>query len=887
MISFWNYDDNDEDDFLVADDELKVVFKQEETKKEIIKVEEEIIPQEDESYQVKSQLIEEPISGLAPVTVSKEMQNSFLEYAMSVIVSRAIPDARDGLKPVHRRILYGMFDLGLHHSSAFKKSARIVGDVLGKYHPHGDASVYEAMVRMAQEFSMRYPLVDGHGNFGSIDGDPAAAMRYTEARLSKLSAEMLNGIRKNTVNFIPNYDASEVEPEVLPSRFPNLLVTGGQGIAVGMATTIAPHNLAETISATIAYARNPQISLAELMEHIKGPDFPTGGIILGTKGIIDAFETGKGSISIRSKTEIEYLSNGKTRIIVSEIPYSVQKTTIIEKIALLVKEKVIEGISDLRDETNRKGIRIVIEVKKNFVPEVVLNKLFKTTNLQLNFNVNMVALVNGEPKLLSLKDALRVYLDHQKEIVIRRLKFDLEKSEARLHILEGLKIAVSNIDEVIRIIRASKTDSEAQEKLGQKFSLSEIQTKAIVEMRLGRLTGLAIEKMEQEIQELLITISNIKEILNSEQKLIDLIVEELEEIKEKYGDKRLTQIDSYAIANISDEDLIPERNIAIIQSVKGYVKRINLSEYKVQNRGGVGTSTAKTYEDDDLASIITTTTHTDLLIFTSFAKVYRIRAHQIPESSKQSKGIPFINLIQIEKDEEVVSILPAQNYDDGKFLVTLTQNGLIKKTKIEHFQRINTNGKIAMVILENDKLVRAMILNNDEEIIVGSSEGKIVRFDLSEVRDTGRKSAGVRAIKLAPKHKAISLSASSEGKYVFSLGSLGFGKKTPIEDYRKTKRAAKGVITIKVDKAGKLVHSGFVEGSEDIIILNSKGIAIRTSLEQVSDTSRSTKGVKIIQLKKDEKIKSLTLINVNKIDEEISKTQEIEFNMNLDSNSSE
>ena len=649
---------NDDEDSKYYDhtEELKVVFSDEsEVKKIVIDDEEEIIPQNNEEYQVKSQLIEEETEFLAPINVSQEMRKSFLEYAMSVIVSRALPDARDGLKPVHRRILYSMSELGVTSSDPFKKSARIVGDVLGKYHPHGDSAIYESMVRMAQDFSLRYPLIDGHGNFGSIDGDEAAAMRYTEARMSKIANEMIDGLKKNTVDFIPNYDGSEQEPTVLPARFPNLLVSGSVGIAVGMATNIPPHNLGEVIDGVIALARNPEITIEELMQYVKGPDFPTGATILGRKGIIDAYTTGKGSIITRSKTHIELLKNGKSRIIVTEIPYEVKKPAMIEKIATLIKDKKIDGIVDLRDETSRKGIRVVIELRKNVVPEVMLNQLFKLTNLQINYSANMIALVNNEPKLLNLKSALQVYLNHQIDVVTRRVQFDLEKAKARAHILEGLKIAVNNIDEIIKIIRNSKTDAEAQATMMEVFSLSDKQAKAITEMRLGRLTGLAIEKMNEELNELNEMIRNFEEILANHAKLIQLIIDELTVIKDKYSDERRTEIDINNFGDISDEDLIPEKNILITMSAKGYVKRIPLIEYRVQKRGGVGSSTQTTYSDDDVAKILSTTTHTDLLIFTSFGKVYRLRAHQIPEMSKQAKGIPFLNLIQIEKDERVIS----------------------------------------------------------------------------------------------------------------------------------------------------------------------------------------------------------------------------------------
>ncbi|MGL5205318.1 MAG: DNA gyrase subunit A [Metamycoplasmataceae bacterium] len=879
-------EENDDDDqYIVEDDDLKVVFLDNKDIKKIeVDEEEQEAPQDKEEYQVKSQLISDETSSLAPIYVSSEMKNSFLEYAMSVIVSRALPDARDGLKPVHRRILFSMSELGLTSGSQYKKSARIVGDVLGKYHPHGDSAIYESMVRMAQEFSLRYPLIDGHGNFGSIDGDSAAAMRYTEARMSKIAFEMIDGIKKDTVDFMPNYDGSEMEPIVLPSRFPNLLVSGSVGIAVGMATTIPPHNLGEVIDGVIALAKNPDITIEELMEYVKGPDFPTGATILGRRGIIDAYTTGRGSVTTRSKTHIEVLKNGRSRIVVTEIPFDVKKPAMIEKIALLVKEKKIDGITDLRDETSRKGIRVVIDLKRNVVPEVLLNQLFKMTNLQTNYSVNMIALVKGEPKILNLKYALEVYLEHQIEVITRRTKFELDKAEARAHILEGLRIAIENIDSIIAIIRKSKTDLEAQTALMNTYKLSDKQAKAITEMRLGRLTGLAIEKMIEELSSLIEQIKYYNEILNSKEKTIDLIITELEEIKNKYADARRTEIDVNNIGDIQDEDLIPEKNILITMSARGYVKRIPLIEYKVQRRGGVGTTTQTTYSDDDVSKIISTTTHTDLLIFTSYGRVYRLRAHQIPELSKQAKGLPFQNIIQIQKDEKIVSMLTTNSYNDNEFLVTITENGIIKKTPIAQYARINKNGKIALKMREDDKLVKAMKVDEDSEIIIGSNNGKVVRFQVDQVRAMSRTATGVIGMKFDDaKSKVIGASNTTEGIIVLSMGASGFAKKTPLADYRQTKRGAKGVKSINIDKSGALVYVGLVKGNEDVIIITNKGIAIRTTLEQVNETSRATKGVKIIQVKDASKINSVAIIDVEEIEkeveQEISKTQELALNI--------
>lgn len=907
MINFDEKDDKEKKDFIedqdddkkyvVEDDELKTVFRDEDekgVKKIQIEEEEEIVPQNKEEYQVKSQLIEEESSSLAPVYVSNEMRKSFLEYAMSVIVSRALPDARDGLKPVHRRILYSMSELNLTSSASFKKSARIVGDVLGKYHPHGDSSIYGALVRMAQDFSLRYPLIEGHGNFGSIDGDEAAAMRYTEARMSKIAAEMIEGIKKDTIDFMPNYDGSEKEPVVLPARFPNLLISGSVGIAVGMATTIPPHNLGEILDGVIALAKNPEISIEELMDFVHGPDFPTGATILGRRGIIDAYTTGRGSIKIRSKSHIEVLKNGKSRIVVTEIPYEVKKPALIEKIAMLVKEKKIDGISDLRDETSRKGIRLVIECKKNVVPEVLLNQLYKMTTLQTNYSVNTIALVHGEPKLLTLKDALKVYLDHQIEVVTRRTQFDLNKAEARAHILEGLKIAITNIDKIIALIKKSKTDIEAQEVMMKEFSLSDKQAKAITEMRLGRLTGLAIEKMNEEIENLKIEISGYKELLASHEKLINLIIEELSLIKSKYADKRRTEIDINNIGDISDEDLIPEKNILITMSSKGYVKRIPLIEYRVQKRGGVGVQTQTTYSDDDVAKIISTTTHTDVLIFTSYAKVFRLRAHQIPEMSRQAKGIPFINLINIEKDEKIISLLTTNEYPEDKSLVTVTKNGIIKRTRLSEYQRINRNGKIALRMKESDLLIKAMIVSENNDIIIGASNGKVVRFKIELIRYLSRTATGVVGMKVdvAAKERVIGASNTDEGNSVLSIGASGFAKKTPLDEYRETNRGAKGVKSINTDKAGKLIYVGLVKGEEDIMLVTNKGVAIRTNLEQVNTTSRATKGVKIINIKDNSKINSVAIIDMQEIEqeveEEIRRTQELDLSKaNTDSSNDE
>ncbi|BAP39449.1 DNA gyrase subunit A [Metamycoplasma canadense] len=859
------------DEYYVPDEEIRKVFADENNEKEI-EEDEEIMPQDKEGYIVQSQILDNEENGLKPADLATVMKSSFLEYAMSVIVARALPDARDGLKPVHRRILYGMSELGMFYNVQHKKSARIVGDVLGKYHPHGDSSVYEAMVRMAQDFSLRYPLIDGHGNFGSIDGDAAAAMRYTEARMSKIAGAMVDGIKKNTVDFIDNYDGTEKEPVVLPSRFPNLLISGSYGIAVGMATSIPPHNLGEVIDGVCALAKNPNITIAELMDYIQAPDFPTGGIIFEKDGLIKAYETGVGRVTIRSKATIQELNNGKSKIIITEIPYGKNKSNLIESVGHLIKDKKIEGILDFRDESNRDGIRIVFEIKKNFVPEVILNKLFKLTEFQTRFSFNMVALVNNEPKKLNLKSALEVYLDHQINVVTRRLQFDLEKDLSRAHILEGLKICVENIDNVILIIKNSSTDSEAQRKLSQEYNLSEMQTKAIVDMRLGRLTGLAIEKMNEELFLVHQRIDENNKILASRDLLINLIISELQEIKMLYGDKRKSEINWEEVSDIDNEDLIPKKDIVITVTTKGYLKRLNLEDYKEQARGGVGVSTAKIYQDDDIQDILVANTHTDLLIFTTNARVYRVRGHEIPIGTKQSKGTPIINIIgSLASDEKVIKILSVEDneYEKEKFLITITQKGIVKKTHLSQYKLINKNGKLAFGLKENDILVEALVATDLEEIYIAANNSKICRFDISNINSVGRLAAGVYGIKLSEGEKVVSASTSKEGKYILSLGADGFGKLTLVESFRKTKRNSRGVIALNDDKAGKMVYSAAVKGTEDIIVITDDGITIRFSLKEVSVTGRNAKGVKLVNLKK----RNASIVAVAKIIDEAKENQ--------------
>ena len=780
----------------------------------------------------------------------------------------------------------------MFYNTAHKKSARIVGEVLGKYHPHGDSSVYEAMVRMAQDFSLRYPLIDGHGNFGSIDGDEAAAMRYTEARMSKIAAAMVDGIKKDTVDFIDNYDGSEKEPTVLPARFPNLLISGTSGIAVGMATSIPPHNLGEVIDAVCALAKNPEITIDELMKIVLAPDFPTGGIIFNRSGLEEAYKTGRGSVTMRSKAHIQDFANGKSRIIITEIPYEVKKTEIMEKIAEHIKNKRIDGIADFKDESNRDGIRITIDIKKTYVPEVILNQLFKLTRLQTNFSFNMIALVNNEPRLLNLKQCLEVYLNHQIEVVTRRLKFDLEKDLARAHILEGLKICIENIDRVIEIIKGSKSDIEAQGKLMKEFNLSELQAKAIVDMRLGRLTGLAIEKMNEELDQVHARIIEYRSILASRTLLIDLIVKELTEIKELYGDGRRSEI-NWEMGDIDNEDLIPQKDVVITISSNSYVKRIDLDEYREQKRGGVGSSTMKTYQDDDIKDILIANTHTDLLIFTNLARVYRVRGYEIPVGTKQSKGTPIINIIPaIEKEEKIIKILSINDYSEGTYLVTVSKNGIIKKTAIAEYEKINKNGKYALSLDEDDELIDTLIGKDNDEIFIAGSNSRVNRFNISEVRSMGRTARGVGGIKLDKGDEVVSVSSSQNGKYIFSIGAKGFGKMSLAESYRKTKRNARGVLALNSDKAGKLVYAATVHGIEDLIIMSNDGIAIRFSLKDVSIVGRNSKGVKLVNLKG----RNASIVGVAKIydeseiqqDRELTKEEYIEVTreMELDINSS-
>ena len=812
-----------------------------------------------------------------PHNIAKEMRTSFIDYAMSVIVSRALPDVRDGLKPVHRRILYSMNDLGMHSDKPYKKSARIVGDVIAKYHPHGDSSVYDAMVRMAQDFSYRYPLVDGHGNFGSIDGDGAAAMRYTEARMSKLAMEMMRDINKNTIDFQPNFDGEEQEPVVLPARFPSLLVNGTTGIAVGMATNIPPHNLSEVIDGCLAYMDNPEIDILGLMQFIKGPDLPTGALILGTKGIRSAYETGNGSIMIRSQCEIVEGHGGKYSILVTEIPYQVNRERLIEKIAELVKEKRLDGITDLRNESNREGTRIVIELRKDVNPQVMLNNLFKLTQLQVSYGINMLALVDGQPKVLNLKEIISEYIKHQVEVIVRRTKFDLDKAEDRAHILEGLRIALDHIDRIIAIIRGSSNDEEALNSLMSEFSLSERQGKAILEMRLRRLTGLERGKIEDEYQNLVVLIADLKDILANESRVHAIIREELLEVKQKHGDERRTQIVRGSDFDIEDEDLIPEEQVIITLTNNGYIKRQPISTYRSQNRGGRGVQGMGTHDDDYVKELLSTSTHDHLLFFTSKGKVYQKKAYTIPEYGRTAKGLPIVNIIEIAQDEYISAIIPVKEFNDDEFLFFATRFGVVKRTTLSAFGHIRTNGLIALSLREDDELIGVRKTSGQDDIIIASSGGKAVWFDETEVRPMGRTAAGVRGIFLEEDEVAIGMEMVTTDQEILVVTENGFGKRTSIKEYRKTKRGGKGVKTLTItDKNGTLVAMKAVNGDDDLIIVTNKGVIIRTPIQQISQTGRATQGVKLIRLTDEQLVSSVAIVEHEESDESQLVSEEVQ-----------
>jgi len=807
------------------------------------------------------------------------MKDSFLEYAMSVIIDRALPDVRDGLKPVQRRIVYGMNELGCHSDKAYKKSARIVGEVMGKYHPHGDSSIYDALVRMAQDFSYRYMLVDGHGNFGSIDGDSAAAQRYTEARMSKLSMELVKDINKNTVDYQDNYDGEEKEPKVLPSRFPNLLVNGTTGIAVGMATNIPSHNLGEVIDAILAVSEDPEISVIDIMEnYLPGPDFPTGGYILGKSGIKKAYETGNGLIIMRAKTDIVDIHAGKKAIIVTEIPYMVNKARLIEKIAEHVREKNIEGITDLRDESSREGIRIVIELRKDVQPEVVLNQLYKLTALQSTFGANMNALVNGQPKILNLKEMITLYLQHQEDVIRRRTQFELTKAEDRAHILEGLKIALDNIDAIISLIRSSRSTEVVQQRLMEEFNLSERQAKAIREMQLQRLAGLEREKIINEYNEILAIIADLKDILANEQRILAIIRTELLEIKEKYADKRRTEI-IQGTFDLEDEDLIPEEDIIISLTTNGYAKRMPVDLYKTQNRGGRGIKGMATHDDDIVDQMLNMSTHDDLMFFTNFGKVYRLKGYNIPEFGRTAKGIPVVNLLNLDKDEYVRSMISLnkklfETDHHPEYIFFATKLGVVKRVAIKEFESIRQSGKIALTLRDGDELVSVKMTSGNDEILIAASNGKLVRFNEQNVREMGRTAAGVRGINVDGS-EVIGMTTNKEGQYILVVTSKGFGKMSDIEQYRVSQRGGKGVKTLNAtEKNGQIVALRAVNGNEDLMIITSDGIVIRLPMEQVKMSGRNTQGVKLIKVQDGQSVATVEVVEKATDEDDLPEVEE-------------
>ena len=815
-------------------------------------------------------------NNLINVNLTSEMKTSFIDYAMSVIVSRALPDVRDGLKPVHRRILYGMNELGVTPDKPHKKSARITGDVMGKYHPHGDSSIYEAMVRMAQWWSYRYMLVDGHGNFGSMEGDGAAAQRYTEARMSKIALEMLRDINKNTVDFVDNYDASEREPLVLPARFPNLLVNGATGIAVGMATNIPPHNLGETIDAVKLMMDNPEVTTRDLMEVLPGPDFPTGALVMGKSGIYKAYETGKGSIVLRSRTEIEVTKSGRERIVVTEFPYMVNKTKVHEHIVRLVQEKRIEGITAVRDESNREGVRFIIEVRRDASANVILNNLFKLTQMQTSFGFNMLAIENGVPKILSLRQILGAYIEHQKEVVTRRTIFDKEKAEARAHILEGLLIALDHIDEVIKIIRNSQTDAEAQAELMSKFKLSERQSQAILDMRLRRLTGLERDKIQNEYDDLVALIADLADILAKQERVIAIIKEELEEVKRKFGDARRTELMVGEVLSLEDEDLIEETDVLITLSNKGYIKRLDQAEFTAQKRGGRGVQGTGVKDDDFVRELVSTSTHDHLLFFTNKGRVYRLKGYEIPEYGRTAKGLPIVNLLKLDEGESIQTIINVeQDRSDEAYLFFTTRQGLVKRTNVAEFSNIRQNGLKALNLRDDDELINVFLTDGDTDVIIGTKYGYSVRFNESVVRNMGRTATGVRGVNLRDGDQVVGASVITDQDEVLIITEKGYGKRTMASEYPTKGRGGKGIKTANItEKNGALAGLMTVEGNEDLMIITNTGVMIRTGVANISQTGRSTQGVKVMRLDQDAKIVTFTTVQADEKDEEIVEENE-------------
>jgi len=803
---------------------------------------------------------------IIPIKIEEEMKKSYIDYAMSVIVGRALPDVRDGLKPVHRRILYAMHESGMTPDKPHKKSARIVGDVLGRYHPHGDTAVYDAMVRMAQNFSIRYPMIDGHGNFGSVDGDSAAAMRYTEARMTRIAQEMLREIDKETVDFIPNYDESMEEPTVLPSRIPNLLVNGSSGIAVGMATNIPPHNLREVIDGVIMLIDQPQATIQDLMETVKGPDFPTGGIIMGRGGIRQAYEKGRGSIVTRAQTRIEKMQNGKMRILVTELPYMVNKARLIEKIAELVRDKIIDGITDLRDESDRTGMRVVIELRRDVNPQIILNQLYKHTQLQDSFGVIMLALVDGQPRVLNLKEMLYYYLEHQKDVIVRRTRYDLRKAEERLHIVEGLKIAIDHIDDVVRTIRQSKDTETAKQNLMEKYALSDKQAQAIVDMRLGKLSGLEREKLEEEYRELIGKIAYFRNILSDENVVLRIIKDELTEIRNKYGDERRSEI-SIEGESIEVLDLIAEEDVVIAITHGGYIKRQPITTYRNQKRGGRGISAITTKEEDFVEHLFITTTHHHLLFFTNKGRVYRLRVYEIPEASRQAKGTAIVNLLSITGDDKITAVIPVKSFDEGQYLLTATRQGIVKKTSLTEYDTSRKDGIIALTLDDNDELIGVNLTQGEDEVMLATRNGMVIRFREEDVRSMGRTARGVRGITLTDGDQVVGMETFKNGTLLV-VTEKGFSKRTPLDEFRTQTRGGKGMIGMKVlDRNGKLVGVMVVQEGDEIMMITMDGIMIRVSADEISTMGRATQGVKTMRIMEEDKVVAIARV-INRDDEE-------------------